>query len=163
MPPIAESLSHIPLGVFPLFIGLVALGLYARRDRVSRVLLINALPLLGIMSLIRAVALGLPAIAALALGWAIGTALGQHLQPHWTVARDTYRVALRGETVTMITVLGLFIVNFAAGMIHGIAPQQAESAIFGLFYGGIAGTLSGSFAGRTLYIARMPVSDSLRG
>ncbi|WP_425099782.1 hypothetical protein [Tropicibacter sp. S64] len=149
-----QILANIPLWVFPLLVLLVALGLRATRDRTAPVWVLYLMPLLGLLSLSRALSLGPVALAALLAGWGLGVLTGLWLQPRWTMARQGMRVTLRGESVTVCTVLGLFLVNFAAGMVQGMAPALAAGAEFGLGWGLLAGLLSGSLAGRALSIAR---------
>ena len=147
-------LSAIPLWVFPLLVALIAIGLRASRDRSAPVWLYYALPALALLSLFRALSLGPVAVGTLAMAWLAGTALGHALQPRWTVARSGPRIELRGEWLTMGTVLSLFIANFTAGMALGMAPTLAHGSVFGLFYGLFCGMLSGTLMGRTLSILR---------
>lgn len=151
-------LSAIPFWVYPLLLGLIVLGARANRDRSSSVLLIYALPLLGLLSLNRALGLGDLATTALAMSWVIGGAIGYALQPRWTIARNARRVQLRGEKLTMVTVLILFSANFGAGMTLGMAPDMAQSALFGEIYGLISGGLAGTLAGRALSVGLTPIT-----
>ncbi|MCT4553128.1 MAG: hypothetical protein N4A53_00405 [Pelagimonas sp.] len=160
MPALSHILSAIPLWVVPLLFGLIFLGRRAQFERSSPVFLIYALPLLGLLSLNRAISLGDLASAALLAGWAAGVALGLRLQPRWSLSRSQRRVQLRGEHLTMVTVLGLFALNFAAGMAQGMAPNLATGTMFGGLFGAVAGGLSGSLAGRAIHIARMPVTGT---
>lgn len=150
-------LTAIPLWVWPLLAGLTLLGLRATRDRRAPVILIYALPFLGLMSLSRA--LGLPAseaaLTALLLAFLIGAGLGWWAQPRWTIARDTRHVTLRGEWVTLPTLLGLFAINFGMGMAQGMAPAIVADPVTAAAFGALAGLLSGSLAGRALRIAAM--------
>ncbi len=152
-------LSNIPLWVFPLFLGLLLLGMRATRDRTIPVLLFYGLPLLGLLSLGRA--RGLPeaevALIALAIGFGIGGILGYALQGRWLVSRSVKRAEVKGEWLTMICLMGLFIGNFAVGMASGIAPEVAGSAGFAGSFGLVAGLLSGLFAGRAMRVALAPV------
>lgn len=149
-----QILSAIPLWVLPLLAALIAIGLRASRDRSAPVWLYYILPALALLSLLRALALGPVAVTALGVAWFAGIALGQRLQPRWTIARQGARVTLRGEWVTMATVLSLFLANFAAGMTQNIAPALAQGPTFGLIYGLFCGTVSGSLAGRSLSLLR---------
>ena len=157
-------LSAIPLWVFPLLFGLIWLGTRAARDRTVSPWLVYTLPLLGLLSLFRA--LGLPeadiALMALFLSYLAGTGLGYRIQPRWIVARSAGRVHLRGEWVTMTTILGLFTLNFATGMsqgmTQGMAPALADGAGFAVGFGTLAGLMSGSLLGRALRVAHWPVT-----
>lgn len=152
-------LSDIPFWVFPLFLGLIWLGVRATRNRTVSIWLIYGLPLLGAMSLTRA--LGLPlaefALAAHLLAYLIGSILGYAVQPMWIVSRDLRRVQLRGEWATMVTILGLFTMNFTAGMMQAMDPAMSDAMIPTLAFGAVTGLLSGSLTGRAIRVARWPV------
>lgn len=153
-------LSAIPIWVFPLLFGLVWLGSRASKTRAVSVWLVYALPLLGLLSLSRAQ--GLPqaetALVMLLIGYGAGAVWGYRAQAAWVIRRDARRVHLRGEWVTMVTILSLFILNFATGIVQGMAPALAEGATFALGFGLLAGVLSGSLMGRALRVARWPVA-----
>lgn len=150
-------LSAIPLWVLPLALGLLWLGLRATRDRQVSPLLVYATPMLGLLSLARASGLAQADLALAALGVALlaGAALGHALQPRWTLGNGGGRVHLRGEWLTLATLLGLFTLNFAAGMVQGMAPGLAAGAGFALGFGLVAGGLSGLLVGRALRVARV--------
>jgi len=153
-------LSAIPLWVFPLLFGLIWLGTRAARDRTVSPWLVYTLPLLGLLSLFRALGLTEANIALIALfvSYLAGTGLGYRMQPRWIVARSAGRVHLRGEWVTMTTILGLFTLNFATGMTQGMAPALADGARFAVGFGTLAGLMSGSLLGRALRVAHWPVT-----
>lgn len=153
-------LTQIPLWVFPVFLGLLVIGARASHERSAPVLLIHALPLIGLLTLHRAQEMGEAAVAALALGWLAGAALGWALQPRWTIARDARRVRLRGEWVTLASVMILFFSSFALGMAEGIAPGSTASNGLALAFGLGAGAVSGSLAGRALRVAFWPMEPS---
>lgn len=154
-----STLSNIPLWVVPLLTGLIWLGRRATSARAVPPLLIYALPLLGLMTLARAVAMPLAALAlgALVPAYLVGAVAGYGVQPRWIVARDPRRVHLRGEWATMATILCLFGLNFAAGMVEGMAPALSGNLALTLGYGVTAGLLSGSLAGRAMRVALWPV------
>lgn len=153
-------LSAIPLWVFPLLFGLIWLGTRAARDRTVSPWLVYTLPLLGLLSLFRALGLTEADIAliALFLSYLAGTRLGYWIQPRWIVARSAGRVHLRGEWVTMTTILGLFTLNFATGMSQGMASALADGTGFAVGFGTLAGLMSGSLLGRALRVAHWPVT-----
>jgi len=150
-----QILSAIPLWVFPLLLGLVLLGARARREREVPILLIYSLPLLGLLPLSRALGLALPemALSGLALGWLAG----HHLQHNWILWRGPRRVRVRGEWLTMVTLLGIFALNLALGMAEGIAPALTMTRGACLGFGLLAGILSGSLAGRAIRVALTPI------
>lgn len=150
-------LSAIPLWVIPLAFGLIWLGQRARHDREVRPVLLYALPMMGLLSLSRA--LGLEhadaALAALGTGLALGALTGWRLQGGWILSHGQGRVRLKGESLTLVTLLGLFSLNFATGMVQGMAPALAAGAGLALGFGLLAGVLSGLLVGRALRVARV--------
>jgi hypothetical protein len=150
-------ISAIPIWVWPLLAGLLFVGTRARHERRSPVWLIYAMPLLGLLSLNRIAPLGSDATLILMVGWGAGLLLGYMHQPLWCLSRDHNQVVLRGESITMITILTLFSMNFAAGMAEGMSYGAIHTPAAYIPYSLIAGALSGHLAGRALYIARMPV------
>ncbi|SUZ31196.1 hypothetical protein ROE7235_00932 [Roseibaca ekhonensis] len=153
-------LSAIPLWVFPLLFGLVWLGSRASKSRAVSSWLVYALPMLGLLSLTAAQGLAQAetALTAMAVAYIAGALWGYRAQAAWVIRRDARRVHLRGEWVTMVTILSLFILNFATGIVQGMAPALAEGATFALGFGLLAGVLSGSLMGRALRVARWPVA-----
>lgn len=150
-------LSAIPLWVFPLLFGLVWLGSRARKTRAVSPWLVYALPMLGLLSVNRALGLAEAAVIALILAYLAATFWGYRAQAAWVIRREARRVHLRGEWVTMVTVLSLFGVNLAAGMVQGMAPALAGGTPFAIGFGLLAGALSGSLMGRALRVARWPI------
>lgn len=112
-------LTSIPLWVFPIFLGLLAIALRARSDRRSPVVILYALPLLGLLSFGNTLGFGPIPIGAFVFFWIIGAGLGLRLQPRWTVVREGRFVHLRGEAMTGATILGLFALNFALAWRQG--------------------------------------------
>jgi hypothetical protein len=153
-------LSAIPLWVFPLLFGLVWLGLRARKPRAVSVWMVYALPILGLLSLNAAQGLAQAeaALTALALAYIVGAVWGYRAQGAWIIRRDTRRVHLCGEWMTMVTILSLFALNFATGMLQSMVPSLAGGIPFALGFGMLAGALSGSLMGRALRVAHWPVA-----
>lgn len=148
-------LSSIPLWVVPLAFGLIWLGLRATRERQVRPVILYAMPMLGLLSLSRAMGLAEVALLALVLGAVLGAFVGDRLQGRWILGHTDRHVHLRGEWLTLITLLGLFTLNFAAGMTQGMAPALAAGTGFGLGFGAVAGVLSGLLLGRAIRVARV--------
>lgn len=148
--------ANVPLWVLPLFIGLVIISLRATRSRKVPKLLIYGLPLLGLLSLrtILSFDLHLLAIVLFALGYTVGTIFGFLAQAKW-IADATHRhVTIRGEWLTMVTIMGMFLLNFVNGAVTGIAPDVAMSPIFVAGISAFLGVLSGTFFGRALRVMR---------
>lgn len=153
-------LSTIPLWVFPLLFGLVWLGSRASKSRAVSPWLVYALPMLGLLSLNAAQGLSQAetALTAMAASYFAGAMWGYRAQAEWVIRRDARRVHLRGEWVTMVTILSLFVLNFATGMTQDMAPALAGGTAFAIGFGVLAGALSGSMMGRALRVARWPVA-----
>lgn len=151
-------LSNIPFWVFPLFFVLLFVGLRARRDRQVPVALVYALPLIGLLTLRSLAALPVPGLVwpVAAICFFIGLRIGRGAQARFYLKREGNRLHLRGENLTLITVMGLFCLNFAGSMARGMAPDLAGSVEFVVLMAGLLGGLAGLFPGRALYTARMP-------
>lgn len=153
--------AAIPVWVLPLALLLGYLGHRARKDRTSSVKVLCALPFLGLASIGTAFELGLVALITLAIGRILGTGLGLKLQPRWTIARDATHVRLRGEGVTFVKIISLFALNFLGAALIGIVPDLTQSFPLAVAYGLSTGLLSGVFAGRALYVLRLPHACNL--
>ncbi|MGH1356370.1 MAG: hypothetical protein ACRBBS_14985 [Thalassovita sp.] len=149
-------LTNAPIWVWPVFLLLLMLGLRATRDRKAPLALILALPLLGVLS-IRTLA-GLPAPV---WGWAVwggalilGGVLGAKLQSRWLIEREGWTVTLRGEWLTLTTMMFIFWSNFATGMLQAVAPQILTAPGFVAGLACTLGLCSGSFLGRAIRTLR---------
>lgn len=145
-------LSNIPLYVFPLAVFLAFLGYRSSKDLV---LLVYAIPLLGLLMLNTAIHLP---HASTAVNWllstyVIGAFIGHYIQQTFILARGPKHVALRGEWVTILTIMGLFLGNFATGFMSATSPDIVSTPEFSMIYGAIAGLFSGSLAGRAVRVA----------
>ncbi|SFR00455.1 hypothetical protein SAMN04515673_102161 [Poseidonocella sedimentorum] len=147
-------LTGAPVWVWPLLGVLLIIGLRAMRNRVSRVWPFTLMPLLAILA-VNAVA-GLrpsPELWALfAASYGAGAFIGWRFQPRWITGRDDSRVALKGEPLTLVMLLSIFLANFAAGAVTAMAPHLASSPGFQAGFTLIAGLASGLFLGRSLAI-----------
>ncbi|WP_439103887.1 hypothetical protein [Celeribacter marinus] len=150
-------LSHIPLWVFPLFLGLVALGVLSSRDRVTPVAVFYGLPFLGLLS-VRATAslnAGMMAWGVFVLAYASGVVFGARAQSRFVIAREGARVRLRGEWLTMVMVMGIFALNFIKGTMQAVAPHLAAAPTYALLFALIAGLIAGLFLGRSMATVRL--------
>lgn len=151
-----QILTNIPLWVFPLFAGLLALGLMARRDRSTPVAIYFGLPFLGFLSL-RAVMILDPPLYVWTLfivGYAAGTAFGFRAQQDYIVRLCERRVHLTGEDLTLTTLMTIFALNFAKGTATAIAPQIVTTPAFLSSFALIASLIAGIFLGRSLAVIR---------
>jgi hypothetical protein len=149
-------LTNAPIWVWPLFLLLLVIGLRASRPRKAPLLLILALPLLGVLSL-RTLG-GLPAPV---WGWAvwigaliIGGVIGARLQSRWLIAREGRWVSLRGEWLTLTAMMLLFWSNFATGVLQAVAPGVLAAPVFVAALACVLGLCAGSFLGRAIHTLR---------
>ncbi|UYV36544.1 hypothetical protein N4R57_16275 [Rhodobacteraceae bacterium D3-12] len=59
---------------------------------------------------------------------------------------------MRGETLTLLTILTVFAANFVVGTVQAVAPDVAGGLGFRVGFAVIEGGVSGVFLGRTLAI-----------
>lgn len=146
--------TNAPLWVWPLLALLIVVGLNAMRTRQTLALAIYGLPLLGILPL-RTVA-GLEAApwvwAVFAGAYALGAVIGFRFQAPRVLAKQSGRVRLRGEALTLVAVLVIFLANFLRGVLDAVAPQALESAGFAAALAGVLALVAGSFLGRALCV-----------
>lgn len=150
-------ITGAPLWVWPLFVVLLLVGLRARRNREAPVVLVYALPLLGVLALRSVYAVGGSGWgwALFALAYGAGAVVGHHLQKRWTLARAGRKVRLAGESMTLVVMMALFWANFVAGVLQAVAPAIIANPWFLVALSVILGGCAGSFAGRTVRVWRM--------
>lgn len=143
-----------PVWVWPLLVVLIGVGGMSMRQRVSPVWVYWMIPLFAVFAL-RAVA-GIAPDAALwavfAASYALGALIGWRVQPSWILRREGGRVHLRGEALTLLTILVVFAANFVVGTVAAVAPEVLGMAGFRIGFTLIEGSVSGVFLGRTLAI-----------
>lgn len=156
-------ISHTPVWVWPLLVGLLVVSVLATRDRRTPLLMVYTLPLLGVLSL-RTVA-GFEALPlvwpAFALGYGLGAWLGWSRQARRTLQKTARFIEQQGEYLTCLTVMTIFLMNFVIGMVGGVAPELLQSLALPAALSMILGAASGTFGGRALYVAARPVDEVL--
>lgn len=146
-----------PVWVWPLLAVLSAIGFAATRERVSPVWAYYFIPLMGVFA-VRAVAGLSPAVeiwGLLGAAYLAGAVAGWRVQPRWIIERAGMRVRLRGEALTLATILTVFAANFVVGTVQAVAPDVAGSTGFQIGFVLVEGIASGLFLGRTLAIVAM--------
>lgn len=148
---------EVPLWVGPLFIVLVLLGLRASRDRRSPLILVYALPLLGLLS-IRTLSVfdGLLVWPIFAVCVGIGAWLGWQAQPRWLISKKGRSADLRGEWVTLLSIMTVFLVNFGTRLTVQIAPDALGAPAIQALLPVLPGLVTGLFLGRALFLWRAP-------
>lgn len=155
--------ANTPLWVWPLFLGLVIIGLISTRTRTTPIILYAILPFLGFMS-IGSIG-GLPYQT---LGWSVfgifyatGLWIGFRLQTRWIIARMGAQMRVKGERVTLTVLVIIFIANFADGIIGAILPDLRIETAYTVVFAALIGAISGSFLGRAICVFRTkPSQDS---
>jgi UDP-N-acetylmuramyl pentapeptide phosphotransferase/UDP-N-acetylglucosamine-1-phosphate transferase len=149
-----QTLQHIPVWVFFLLIGLVALGmLQTRTQQIRRQRLLGVNIALAVFTLIGViqqwrhtpwVALGLLTWAATCL--LVSWALGQGTAPDGaSFDASTRRFTVPGSWLPLALFMAIFACKFAVGMLSATAPEYIHSlnaaigisAVYGLFSGAL--------------------------
>lgn len=153
---IMQILTKTPIWVWPLLIGLVALGLRASKERWMPAVMIYFMPLLGLLSINNMVALPNQILVwSVFVGfYIVGALAGLRWQAKWTLGKEGGRVQVAGEWLTMITILVVFLTSFLNGLFVAIAPDLVAVPAVYLGLTLIKGTISGIFIGRALFIWR---------
>ena len=148
--------SGAPIWVWPLLLVLILVGIRASRDRTAPVYIYYGLPLLAIMSLNTIMGQPNPTIAwiCFGLGYLLGCATAFSMQSNWLIERNDTRLSLKGEWVTLITMMVIFWSNFVNGMLLDVAPNLQTIPVFTAAFTLVIGLASGTFLGRALYILR---------
>jgi hypothetical protein len=147
-----QTLQHIPVWVFALLIGLIALGWVQTRTRQlpkQRLLGINiALTVFTLVGVVQQWRLT-PWLAMSLLSWAamgvlVTWALGQGAAPAGAAYEpETRRFTVPGSWLPLALFMAIFACKFAVGMASAMAPELLDSlraalmvsAVYGLFSG----------------------------
>lgn len=147
-----QTLQHIPLWVFGLFIGLVALGLLQTRTRqVHKRQLLGAKVSLTVMTLVSVVQLWWPTpwLVIALISWALtglfmSWALSQSAAPAGASFNPaTQRFTLPGSWWPLALFMAIFACKFVVGMLSAIAPETMYSLQAAIGISAWYGLLSG--------------------
>ena len=147
-----QTLQHIPVWVFALLIGLVALGWVQTRTRQlpkQRLLGINialtVFTLVGVVQQWRLTPwLALSLLSWAAMGLLVAWALGQGAAPAGaSYDPETRRFTVPGSWLPLTLFMAIFACKFVVGMLSATAPEQLDSlsaaigisALYGVFSG----------------------------
>ncbi len=158
------TLQHIPLWVFGLFIGLVALGLLQTRTRqVHKKQLLGAKVALTVMTLISVVQLWWPtpwlvialiswALTGLFVSWALSQSAaltGASFNP------NTQRFTLPGSWWPLALFMAIFACKFVVGMLSAVAPEHIRSLPAAMGISALYGLLSGTVIARVWLVLKL--------
>lgn len=159
-----QTLQHIPLWVFGLFIGLVALGLLQTRTRqVHRLQLLGAKVALTVVTLISVVQLWWPtpwfAIALISWGLSglfVSWAFSQSAAPAGaSFDPATQRFTLPGSWLPLALFMAIFASKFVVGMLNAIAPETMRSLQAAIGISALYGLLSGIVIARVWRLLKL--------
>lgn len=147
-----QTLQHIPLWVFGLFIGLVVLGLLQTRTRqVRKRQLLSAKIALTLVTLVSVLQLWWPTpwLAIALISWAITAMLAawffsQSAAPAGaSYNRSTQRFTLPGSGWPLALFMAIFACKFVVGMLSAVAPEHIRSLTAAIGISALYGLLSG--------------------
>ncbi|MDZ7812266.1 MAG: DUF6622 family protein [Ideonella sp.] len=150
--------SHIPVWVFAILLGLIAIGLRQTRTRVVKpaVLLSVASGLLVYSAWGVASAFGVQPAPLLA--WAVGLSAALGLLVRWVAPQGLVRqgraVQVPGSWLPMALLLSIFLAKFVLGMANGLGASFVQATWFVVLASAVFGLLSGSFAARAWAVHR---------
>lgn len=147
-----QTLQHIPLWVFGLSIGLVALGWFQTRTRqVHKKQLLSAKIALTLVTLISVVQLWWPtpwlaialsswALTSLFVGWAWRHGAAPAGASHNPA---TQRLTVPGSWLPLAVFMAIFFCKFVVGMLSAVAPEHIRSLQAAIGISALYGLLSG--------------------
>lgn len=159
-----QTLQHIPLWVFALLLGLIALGQLqtrTRQVRMQRLLGIQiawtVVTLVGVVMQWRHT----PWLALGLLSWAVSCAwvtwaLGQGSEPIGaSYDAGTRRFTVPGSWLPMTLFMAIFACKFVVGMVNATAPEQLHSVQAAIGVSALYGVLSGLLNAPALRLLRL--------
>jgi len=153
---ISGIINGTPIWVWPLFLVLVMLGLRATKRRIVPAWIFYLMPLLGLLAINGVYQRGGTLVIWLvfALAYGAGIVLGYIKQQQWLISKQGGRVELRGEWVTLLTMMVVFLANFVAGFVAAVSPQLYASQSFVVVFVAMTAMASGVFFGRAWRVFR---------
>jgi hypothetical protein len=162
-----QTLQHIPLWVFGLFIGLVALGwLQTRTRQVRKQQLLGVKVALTVVTLVSVVQLWWPtpwlaiALSSWALtGLSVSWALSQSAAPAGASFNPaTQRFTLPGSWMPLALFMAIFACKFVVGMLSAVAPEHIRSLPAAIGISALYGLLSGIVIARVWRLLKLQTS-----
>ena len=152
----ARFVTEAPLWVWPLLAFLIWVGLRATKEREAPVAIYWLMPLFVLLSLNAMMETARPDVAwpAFAVSYLAGARVGFAYQARVVIARTARRVRVRGEWITLATIMAVFCLGYARGALGAVAPEFLASPHGAAAVAAISGALSGQFAGRALSVIR---------
>lgn len=165
-----QTLQHIPVWVFALLIGLIALGLLqtrTRKIRAQRLLGINIaltiFTLVGVTQQWRPT----PWLALALLSWAaacllVSWTLGQGAAPDGaSYDPATRRFTVPGSWLPLALFMAIFACKFVVGMVNATAPSSLHNVQAAIGISALYGLFSGVLNARAIRLLKLRTRQSL--
>lgn len=159
-----NTLQHIPVWVFFLFLGLIAMGLLQTRTRQLRSkrlltisIALTVFTLLGVVQQWRHTPwLGLGLLSWAATCWASAGVLGQGAAPHGAAYDpETRHFTVPGSWLPLALFMTIFACKFVVGMLSAIAPEHIHSVQAAIGISALYGLFSGLLNARALRLLKL--------
>ncbi|MBI2740940.1 MAG: hypothetical protein HYX38_30950 [Rhodospirillales bacterium] len=148
MPSAYQIVVNTPLWVWPLMLLVLWLGWRGLQPRVLPPVRLAILPLVGVVTSLAGIAQSLqPALAgagwavallaALPLGWAIGTRRAVRLRP------EDGRLEVTGGWFALGFGISIFFVRYALGVLSGVMPHLRAAPLWIVLSGSVGGVVTG--------------------
>ena len=159
---VLSIIGHTPAWVWLVLAGLIWLGLARARDRevglpglILFPLIITALAIYNLAGSGLAAAI----VAGLGVGALLGLAAGIFLERRNGATRlDRGRLRLKGEWISLILVLAVFLTHYAKAVVSNIDPALALSDGFEFTSGALSGLLAAMLLSRTVMRLRVALA-----
>lgn len=159
-----QTLQHIPVWVFALLIGLIALGLVQTRTRhvrKQRLLGINialtVFTLVGVVQQWRLTPWLVPSLLSwAAMGLLVAWALGQGAAPSGaSYDQETRHYTVPGSWLPLALFMAIFACKFVVGMLAATAPESLHSLQTAIGISALYGFFSGVLNARALRLLKL--------
>jgi hypothetical protein len=151
-------ISHIPVWVFFILFGLLALGYRLSRTRLVKpgtvALIAFAMLLYSLYGVTSSFGFDALPLAAWGVGIACATLVGSQAMGTRGLSHEGERVRVQGSWWPMVLVTAIFAVKFALGMARGVGSPVVEATWFVAAASAISGIISGVFAAQALAVHR---------
>jgi hypothetical protein len=148
MPSAYQIVVNTPLWVWPLMLFVLWLGWRGLRPRTMPPARLAILPLVGVATSLAGIAQSLQPglalagwavalLAALPMGWAIGTRRSVRLRP------EDGRLEVAGGWFALSFGISIFVVRYALGVLSGVMPHLRAEPLWIVLSGGVGGIVTG--------------------
>lgn len=101
------------------------------------------------MSTLSSPMLGAAVFAAI---YALCAYAGFRWQNRLILSRTGKKIQVKGEWITLLVILTIFVINFLNGALSGMGKSIVETPIYAAIIAGILGACSGMFLGRAIRV-----------